>query len=167
MFASTHNPVLPRPRTSVFDTLGAMFVAGFFATLAFDLWGQIISPALGLGALSPHGLARALLGSLGFPNNAFAGYFVHFYLVGLIAYPLGWLAVFKPVWSAIDRWDLGWVVPAAIYGFGLWVFAIGGITVLAGLPFFLNFTTITWVALVGHVAYGLVLVATLERAARR
>lgn len=28
---------------------------------------------------------------------------------------------------------------------------------IAGLPFFLNFSGITWVALAGHVAYGLVL----------
>ena len=45
-------------------TLGLMFVAGFFATLAFDLWGQIISPSLGFANLSPHGLAKSLLGTL-------------------------------------------------------------------------------------------------------
>lgn len=55
-----------------------------------------------------------------------------------------------------------WFLPSAIYGFGLWVFAIGGITTIAGLPFFLNFTGITWVALVGHVLYGIVLVAVLS-----
>ena len=33
---------------------------------------------------------------------------------------------------------------------------------IAGLPFFLNFTGITWVALVGHVLYGIVLVAVLR-----
>ncbi len=89
-------------------TLGLMFVAGFFATVAFDLLGQIISPGLGFSRLSPHGLARSLLGSLGLPNGDFAGYFVHFYLVGLIGS-------------------------------------------VADLPFFLNFTGIAWVALVGHM----------------
>lgn len=167
MTTSTENPVLPADRASIYDTLGLMFVSGFFATLAFDFWGQVVSPALGFGALSPHGLARSLLGALGLPNSNFAGYFTHFYLVGLIGYPLGWLLVFKPVWTAIDRWDLPTVVPAALYGAGLWVFAIGGITFVAGLPFFLNFTTITWVALVGHVLYGLVLVAVIEQMRRR
>ena len=52
-------------------------------------------------------------------------------------------------------------------GFGLWIFAIGGITALAGLPFFLNFTGIAWVALIGHVLYAIVLVAVMRLAARR
>jgi hypothetical protein len=143
-------------------TLGLMFVAGFMATNAFDLWGQLISPGLGLANLSPHGLAKSLLGALGLPSGDFAGYFVHFYLVGLIGYPVGWLFVFKPIWDMIIGERLGWFAPAALYGFGLWIFAIGGITLIAGLPFFLNFTAITWVALVGHVLYGIVLVATLR-----
>ena len=137
-------------------TLGAMFVAGFFASNAFDLWGQLISPSMGFANLSPHGLAKSLLGSLGLPNGDFAGYFVHFYLVGLIGYPIGWLFIFKPVWQRIIG-STHWILPAAIYGFGLWVFAIGGITFIAGLPLFLNFSDIAWVALVGHVLYGIVL----------
>lgn len=148
-------------------TLGLMFVSGFFATVAFDLWGQVLSPALGFANLSPHGLARSLLGKLGLPNGDFAGYFVHFYLVGLIGYPVGWLYVFRPAWSLVAGSKGGWFVPAALYGFGLWGFAIGGITAIAGLPFFLNFTGITWVALAGHVLYGIVLVAVMRLVARR
>ncbi|MGL4321024.1 MAG: hypothetical protein ACRCS3_09190 [Paracoccaceae bacterium] len=143
-------------------TLGAMFVAGTFATMAFDLWGQIISPAMGFANLSPHGLAKSLLGSLGLPNGDFAGYFMHFYLVGLIGYPIGWLFIFNPVWQRVVG-NTPWIIPATIYGAGLWVFAIGGITAIAGLPFFLNFAGITWVALVGHTLYGIVLVAVLNR----
>lgn len=155
------------PRTAAFpalnvQTLGMMFVAGFFATLAFDFWGQVVSPGLGFATLSPHGLARSLLGALGLPNSDFAGYFVHFYLVGLIGYPVGWLFVFAPVWNRVTGGAGGWPVASLVYGFGLWVFAIGGITAVAGLPFFLNFTGITWVALVGHVLYGVVLVAALR-----
>ena len=143
-------------------TIGAMFIAGFLATIAFDLWGQTVSPALGFANLSPHGLAKSLLGTFGLPDGDFAGYFVHFYLVGLIGYPVGWLYIFKPLWDAVIGDRLGWFVPAAIYGFGLWVFAIGGITAIAGLPFFLGFTGIAWVALVGHVLYGLVMVAVMQ-----
>ena len=139
-----------------------MFIAGFMATNAFDLWGQLISPALGFANLSPHGLAKSLLGTFGLPNGDFAGYFFHFYLVGLIGYPVGWLFIFKPMWDRITGGNLGWFVPSAIYGFGLWVFAIGLITTIAGLPFFLGFTGITWVALVGHVLYGIVLVAMFK-----
>lgn len=53
------------------QTVGLMFISGFFATNAFDLWGQMISPALGFANLSPHGLARSLLGSFGLPNGDF------------------------------------------------------------------------------------------------
>jgi hypothetical protein len=143
------------------QTLGLMFISGFFATIAFDLWGQAISPALGFANLSPHGLARSLLSTLGLPGGNFAGYFVHFYLVGLVGYPIGWLFIFAPAWNRIVG-STHWFVPSAIYGFGLWVFAIGGITTIAGLPFFLGFTGITWVALVGHVLYGIVMVAVMR-----
>lgn len=147
-------------------TVGLMFLAGAVATMAFDLWGQIVSPGLGWANLSPHGLAKSLLGTFGLPNGDFAGYFVHFYLVGLLGYPIGWLFVFKPIWNRVLGGVGGWFLPAAVYGFGLWVFAIGGITAIAGLPFFLNFTGITWVALVGHVLYGIVLVLVLHLADR-
>jgi len=148
------------PALSV-QTLGLMFISGFFATNAFDLWGQMISPALGFATLSPHGLAKSLLGSFGLPNGDFAGYFVHFYAVGLIGYPVGWMFIFAPLWQRVVG-NTHWLLPSAIYGFGLWIFAIGGITSVAGLPFFLNFSGIVWVALVGHVLYGIVLVAVLK-----
>ena len=142
-------------------TLGLMFISGFFATIAFDFWGQVISPALGFANLSPHGLAKSLLGRLGLPSGDFAGYFMHFYLVGLIGYPIGWLFIFSPIWDRIIG-QTHWFIPSAIYGAGLWVFAIGGVTAIAGLPFFLGFSGITWVALVGHTLYGIVLVAILQ-----
>jgi hypothetical protein len=148
-------------------TVGLMFIAGFMATNAFDLWGQVISPSLGFANLSPHGLAKSLLGNIGLPNSDFAGYFFHFYLVGLIGYPVGWLFIFEPIWKRVTGNKLGWLISSAVYGFGLWVFAIGGITTIAGLPFFLNFSGITWVALVGHVLYGIVLVAMLRAVKRK
>jgi len=148
------------------NTLGLMFVAGFLATLAFDLFGQVISPGLGFPTLSPHGLAKSLLGTFGLPASDFAGYFVHFYLVGLIGYPIGWLFIFRPLWMSVLGDGFGWFLPALVYGVGLWIFAIGGITLIAGLPFFLGFTGITWVALVGHVFYAIALVTVLNRIER-
>lgn len=160
---SSRSLVLP-PLTVA--TLGLMFVSGFFATMAFDFWGQVVSPALGLATLSPHGLAKSLFGALGLPNGDFAGYFMHFYLVGLIGYPAGYLFVFRPVWARVASGVGGWLLPATLYGFGLFIFAIGGITTVAGLPFFLGFTGITWVALVGHVLYGIVLVGVIRAVER-
>ena len=154
--------VADRKHQGVRDFVGLMFIAGFFATLAFDLWGQLISPSLGYAKLSPHGLAQSLLKTIGLSGNTFSGYLVHFYVVGLIGYPIGWLFVFRPIWNAVGLPSMPFVA-SAIYGFGLWVFAIGGITVIAGLPFFLGFTGITWVALVGHVLYGIVMVAVMRQ----
>ncbi|MGJ8611649.1 MAG: hypothetical protein ACSHWY_11160 [Octadecabacter sp.] len=150
-----------RKNQRLFNLLGLMFISGMVATMAFDLWGQIISPALGLAKLSPHGLAVSLLKTLGLPGTTFGGYFVHFFIVGLIGYPLGWLLVFRPAWNMAGLPSMPFVA-SLVYGFGLWVFAIGGITLIAGLPFFLGFTGITWVALVGHVLYGVVMVAVMR-----
>jgi hypothetical protein len=91
---------------------------------------------------------------------------MHFYLVGLIGYPIGWLFIFAPIWRGVIG-NTPWIIPATIYGAGLWVFAIGGITAIAGLPFFLGFSGITWVALVGHTLYGIVLVAIFRACGQR
>jgi hypothetical protein len=162
--SASAEPVFPPLNVT---TIGLMVIAGAVATTAFDFWGQIVSPGIGWAALSPHGLAKSLLGTFGLPNGDFAGYFVHFYLVGLVGYPVGWLYIFKPLWNRVTGGPGGWPLASAVYGFGLWLFAIGGITAIAGLPFFLNFTGITWVALIGHVLYGIVLVAALELLAKR
>ena len=153
-------------RTGTGTFVATMLLSGAAGTVAFDLWGQAIAPWLGLGNLAPVGLARSLLGSLGLPNGAPAGNFMHLFLVGLVAYPLGWMLIARPILARVLP-SLGWIAGSAIYGFGLWIFAIGGVTAVAGLPFFLGFTTIAWVALVGHVLYGIVQVATLEWLARR
>ena len=136
--------------------LAVMLISGSVATVAFDIWGQAISPALGLGNLSPDGLARSLLGRLGLPNDAPQGNFMHLFVIGLLAYPIGYLAIFRPIQERILP-GLGWFTASAIYGFGLWILAIGLVAWFAlGQPF-LKFTTITWIALVGHVLYGIVL----------
>lgn len=148
-------------KATAFDihTILAILIAGSTGTVAFDLFGQAISPMLGFANLAPVGLARSLLGALGLPNGAPAGHLLHLFLVGLIAYPVGWLFIAKPIIAKVLP-GLHWVIASAIYGVGLWVFAIGGVTMVAGLPFFLNFTGITWVALTGHTIYAIVCAAT-------
>lgn len=147
-------------------TLKAILISGAVATVGFDLWGQAISPMLGFPNLAPIGLARSLLGAVGLPNGAPAGNLMHLFLVGLIAYPVGWLYVFRPLQERFAP-TMPRLAAAAIYGAGLWVFAIGGVTAVAGVPFFLNFTGITWVALVGHVAYAIIAAATYEQVTAR
>jgi hypothetical protein len=110
---------------------------------------------LGFGNLSPDGLARSLLGRFGLPSGEAQGNLMHLLLIGLLAYPIGWLFVFRPVQQRLAP-AMGWFPASAIYGFGLWILAIGIVTTISGLPPFLGFATIAWVALVGHVVYGIV-----------
>lgn len=156
------------PKISV-DTAVLILLAGAAGTMAFDIFGRALSPLMGYASLAPVGLARGFLGTLGLPNAAPYGHLMHLFLVGMLAYPIGWLFIARPALSRIVP-NLHWFVGSAIYGFGLWVFAIGGIATIAGNPPFLNFTGITWVALVGHVLYGIVAAATviyLERLQQR
>lgn len=147
--------------TSASRWLAAILLSGAAGTIAFDIWGQAISPMLGLAALAPEGLARSLLGKFGLPNGAPAGKLMHLFLVGLIAYPVGWLCIFEPIQRKLVP-ALPWLISATLYGVALWVFAIGGITTIAGLPTFLNFSGITWVALAGHVLYAIFAVMTCK-----
>lgn len=85
------------------------------------------------------------------------------YATGMIAYPLGWVLVARPLMKRFAP-SLGVMLGAAIYGVGLWVFALFIMAnLVVGMPAFLGFTGITWVALVGHVIYALVAVLWLER----
>lgn len=160
---NTHSDARALPAIDA-GTLMLLLVSGATATIAFDLWGQWLSPALGLASLAPVGLARSLLGTFGLPNGAAAGHFMHLFLVGLIAYPVGWLFVARPI---LSRFGLHDAIGGTLYGVALWVFAIGGVTTVAGLPFFLNFSGITWVALIGHALYGLVCALTVMHLQRR
>ena len=165
-------------QTSSWPTIDAHLVAtilfaGAAATVAFDLFGQFISPLLKgaaapwLGAkLAPVPLAQAVLakitgipgkelGSLGIP------YGLHI-LTGLIAYPLGWLMVVRPVWQWVAS-GLHWSLPAIAYGTALWVFALYVMAhLIVGNAPFLGFGSITWVALWGHIIFALVAAGVIE-----
>ena len=79
------------------------------------------------------------------------------FVVGLIAYPLGYVYIFRPLFERIMP-KMHWLVGATIYGFGLFIVAIGIVAgpLLAGNPWFLNWNGITWVAMIGHTIYGIV-----------
>ncbi len=152
----TQTPSFVPSRLSL-DFVVGVLIAGAAATLVFDLWGQSIAPWLGLGSLAPAGLAQGLLGKLGFEGVGRPhGQFMHLFVVGLVGYPLGWFLVFKPLWDRFVGLG-GWFMPAAVYGAALWVVAIGAIAGWVTGNVFLGFTRITWVALAGHVFYGIVL----------
>ncbi|EFL90487.1 hypothetical protein [Ahrensia sp. R2A130] len=141
-------------------------IAGAFATLGFDLFGQTISPMLKsvaspfLGAkLAPVALAnQSLAVILGLPGKTISGlgigHAMHL-LTGLLLYPLGYMLVFKPIADAILRTP--WWVKGAVYGAALFVFALYIMAhLVAGNPPFLGWGGITWVALWGHMVFGLI-----------
>lgn len=158
--------------------VATILVAGAAATVAFDLFGQFVSPLLKgvaapwLGAkLAPVPLAQAALAKLtGIPGKELASlglpYGLHI-LTGLIAHPLGWLLVVRPVWQRFAA-QIHWSAPAVAYGIGLWVFALYGMAhLLVGNAPFLGWGSITWVALWGHILFALVAAGVIEARLRR
>lgn len=139
-----------------------MLVGGLLATVAFDLFGQWLSPTLGYARLAPVPLATQTLRTLfgAFEGDTLGGNIVH-WTTGILAYPIGYAFIALPVARAIVP-SISWVLVALLYGVVLWVFALYFMASLVnGNPPFLAFTGITWVALIGHVLYALVLGAVL------
>lgn len=142
-------------------TLLTLLTAGAFATIAFDAFGQGLSPLLGFAKLAPVGLAGATLQSVFDANPSGAAHILHT-LTGLIFYVVGYYAIARPVQRAVLP-NLHWSITAAVYGVALWVFALYFMAhLVAGMPAFLGFTGITWAALWGHVLYALVAASILE-----
>ena len=160
--ALTRTDIWPRIDAA---TLTALLVAGALATVAFDLFGQALAPAAGFAKLAPVGLAKSTLKTLFGAAPRGVGELLH-YATGLIAYPLGWLLIARPVWKSIAP-GLHWLAPAAIYGAALWVFALYVMAhLVTGAPAFLGFSGITWVALWGHVIFAIVFAAAYEARAK-
>ena len=165
----------PRERILQIDAylIATILFAGASASVAFDLFGQFISPLLKgvaspwLGAkLAPVPLAQAALANLtGIPGKELRAlgipHGLHL-LTGLVLYPLGWLMIVRPIWQRVAG-GMHWTIPAIAYGIGLWVFALYGMAhLVAGNPPFLGFGSITWVALWGHIVFALVAAGVIE-----
>ena len=162
----------PAP-AAILHAIVTVLFAGAAATLAFDFFGQVLSPMLKsvaspyLGSkLAPVPLASQVLSKLtGLPGKELGAlglpYGLHI-LTGLLAYPLGYLLMVRPLHRAVLP-ALPWAVPAALYGVALWVLALYVLAhLVAGNPAFLGWTGITWVALWGHVIFALVAAAVIE-----
>ncbi len=142
-------------------TLMTILIAGSVATIAFDLFGQAISPMLGFPNLAPVPLATQTWGVLFGEAYAPGGNLLH-YVAGLLAYPIGWMFIWRPLAERFAP-NLPWLVSAVLYGIALWVFALYIMAhLIAGNPAFLGFTQLTWVAFVGHILFAVV-VAWVER----
>ena len=142
-------------------TATTVLTAGAFATLAFDAFGQGLSPLLGFAKLAPVGLAGATLNSVFGANPPGAAHILHL-LTGLVAYAFGWFVLARPLQLAIAP-RLPWAITAVIYGIILWVFALYVVAhLVTGNTPFLGWTGITWVALWGHILYALVAAWIME-----
>lgn len=137
------------------NTALTVLVAGALATAAFDLAGQVISPFTGNSALAPVGLAQGTWNTVFGGATKAHGYMLHL-IAGLIAYPAGWMFFWQPMHKKVMP-AMPWLVSATVYGIVLWVFALYVMAhLVVGMPAFLNFGNITWVALVGHIVFAIV-----------
>lgn len=132
-----------------------LLLAGSAATIAFELYGEVISPLLGGSRLAPVPLAGAVFKALSGFQSREAANFLH-YFAGCIAYPLGFALIARPLWLKIMP-ALPWALVAVAFGIVQWVFALYVMAhLIAGQPPFLGFTGITWAAFWGHILYALV-----------
>ena len=148
------------------STIMAVLLVGGLATVAFDMFGQALSPLAGYAKLAPVGLAQGAIKHFFGAVPKGSGELLHF-ITGMIAYPIGWLLIARPIADRITP-GIPKILVAIIYGIGLWIFALYLMAhLVVGMPAFLGFTGITWVALVGHILYAVVFFAGWEWLKRR
>ncbi|RAH98467.1 hypothetical protein DLJ53_27045 [Acuticoccus sediminis] len=125
--------------------------AGAAADIAWEVWARFITPVLVGGPLQPAALVQSVFGfsSWTLAEIIHAG-------VGVIAYPIGYLFIARPLARLVTPFLPWWAVGAG-FGVGLWIFALYVMAHLfAGLPPFLGFIALTWASLAGHIVFGVV-----------
>ncbi|WP_350334656.1 hypothetical protein [Coralliovum pocilloporae] len=143
------------------ERLTIVLIAGAFGTIAFEIFGQAISPLLGGSRLAPVPLAASVFKAIAGFGSKPAAYMLH-YLAGVLCYPLAFALIGRPLWKSIAP-SVPWYVVAVAFGLFQWVFALYVMAhVIAGMPPFLNFAGITWAALYGHVIYALVAIGVSQ-----
>ncbi|WP_153771380.1 hypothetical protein [Labrenzia sp. CE80] len=144
------------PSSSLFPpltlaTLLTAVLAGFAADVTWEFWARILTPFWVGGPLQPAALVQSVFGF----QNWFLAEAIHAF-VGIVAYPLGYLFVARPIARTLTPFLPWWVVGIG-FGIGLWVFALYVMAhIFAGLPPFLGFGQLAWASLVGHVLFGIV-----------
>lgn len=142
-------------------TVFTILAAGALGTVAFDAFGQGLSPLFGYAKLAPVGLAGGTLKAVFGTNPAGMAYLLHIF-TGVFAYTLGYFLIARPVQQWIMP-NLHWTATAVVYGVALWVFALYFVAhLVAGNKPFLGFSGITWVALWGHIVFAVVAAWVME-----
>ncbi|MFV2033922.1 MAG: hypothetical protein ACC631_02200 [Halocynthiibacter sp.] len=141
--------------------VSTILIAGVTAIFAFDLFGQGLSPLFGYARLAPVELAKSTLNAVFGSTPGGSAFLLHAF-TGTIAYPLGYFLLARPIQRTVIP-NLHWAVTAIVYGVVLWFFAVYIMaSLVAGLPAFLGWTGITWVALWGHIVFALVAAWVIE-----
>lgn len=137
--------------------VATVLLAGVAAEVVWEVWARLITPLWVGGPLEPAALVQDVFGL----NSRFTAELIHL-AVGLIAYPIGYIYIARPIAGAIFPWMPWWLV-ALGYGVGLWIFALYIMAHLfAGHPPFLGFIPLTWASLIGHLAFAVALAAVVE-----
>ncbi len=143
------------------NTIFTVAAAGAFATIAFDAFGQGLSPLFGYAKLAPVGLANQTIKTVFGSSPSGLAHLLHVF-TGMVAYTLGYLLIARPLQQKIMP-SLPWIATATAYGVVLWVFALYVMAhLVAGNKPFLGFTGITWVALWGHIVFAIVAAWVME-----
>ncbi|MBS8262024.1 hypothetical protein DYI23_17480 [Roseibium polysiphoniae] len=144
------------PSSSLFPpltlaTLLTAVLAGFAADVTWEFWARVLTPFWVGGPLQPAALVQSVFGFQNWPLAEAIHAFV-----GIVAYPLGYLFVARPIARVVTPFLPWWIVGIG-FGIGLWVFALYVMAhIFAGLPPFLGFGQLAWASLVGHVLFGVV-----------
>lgn len=147
-----------RETTTIAAFAATVLLSGLAAETVWEIWARFITPMLVGGPLEPAALVQDVFKL----KSRLAGEVIHF-LVGFIAYPIGYLLIAQPIARRIIPWMPWWLV-ALGYGVGLWIFALYIMAhLIAGHPPFLGFIPLTWASLGGHLAFAVAL-ATVVRA---
>ncbi|GAB5469081.1 MAG: hypothetical protein Kilf2KO_21110 [Rhodospirillales bacterium] len=139
-----------------------LLLAGVASTITWEIWARIVTPAVIGGELSPAGLVQAVFGF----QNLLLAEAIHL-LTGVIAYPLGYLLVARPLARSLLP-SLHWSLLGLLYGVVLFVFALYVMAHLfAGFPAFIGWGNLAWMSLLGHLIFALVLAAVVQWRLRR
>jgi len=137
-----------------------ILASGVIATVAFDYFGQSLSPQLGYARLAPIPLATQVINVMTGIKSVPLATALH-WITGIVFYAFGYVLIAYPIAKMIMP-RLPAAIIGLVYGAGLWVFALYIMAhLVAGNPPFLGFTGITWVALVGHMLFGLIVAVIL------
>ena len=141
--------VFPEIQPSIARTI---VLSGLAADVTWEIWARLITPLWVGGPLQPAALIESVFG---FSNLPLAEA-IHA-VVGIVFYPIGYLFIARPLQRLIFP-KLPLLLTGMGFGIGLWVFALYVMAhLIAGLPPFLGFITLTWASLIGHMLFGTVI----------